>query len=44
MSLLAEDLNDNGHYVGLIYSLKQGLNLYVKVAQCQHWVAYFIHP
>lgn len=36
MSWLAEDLNDNGHYVGLIYSLKHSLNLHVKVAQCQH--------
>lgn len=36
MSRLAEDLNDNGYYVGLIYSLKHSLNLYVKVAQGQH--------
>lgn len=36
MSWLAEDLSDNGHHVGLTYSLKHSLNLHVKVAQCQH--------
>lgn len=41
MSWLAEELNEKGHYVGLIYSLEHNLNLHVKITQCQCLVEYF---
>lgn len=43
MNWLAEDLNEDDHSVGLTYSLKQNLNLHVKMAQCQYLMESIIH-
>lgn len=43
MSRLAEDLNEEDHYIGLIYSLKHSRNLLVKMAQCQYSVEFTLH-
>ena len=42
MSWLAEDLNKQDHYVGLIYSLKHRLNVQVKMAHWQYSMGFII--